>query len=184
MYLVSSNPKKLAEFARYGLALTLRQGEDLPEVQGTPLEVAIHKAKLAGPGAVVEDTVLVVNGKPWVDIKWTQDNLQNYVGDPVRWLVTLAHNTGKDIHVFVGEVEGLIVCPSSVRPEAFGFDPFVAPRGWGGQSLDDLEQQGKKDQVSARRRAVDALLLNAPEHVIRLDAVEEWKGDWQGSNPA
>ena len=53
MFLVSSNPRKLKELARYGLELDLRSGDDLPEVDGTPLEVAIHKAKLAGPGAVM-----------------------------------------------------------------------------------------------------------------------------------
>ncbi len=92
MFLVSSNPRKLKELARYGLELELRSGADLPEVDGTPLEVAIHKAKLAGPGAVVEDTVVIVAGQPWVDIRWNTQALQEHEGAPVTWQVTLAHN--------------------------------------------------------------------------------------------
>lgn len=75
MLLVSSNPTKLDEYARLGLDLQLQLGEDLPEVHGTAEEVALHKAKMAGCGCVVEDTIVVVDNTPWVDIKWTKDGL-------------------------------------------------------------------------------------------------------------
>ena len=180
MFLVSSNPRKLKELARYGLELDLRPGDDLPEVDGTPLEVAIHKAKLAGPGAVVEDTVVIVDGTPWVDIRWTTQALKEHAGAPVTWQVTLAHNDGQAIHLFVGQVQGAIVCPAVVRAEAFGFDPFVLPEGFS-LTLDELEQQGRKDEVSARKRAAQALVANLPTQSIPLAAVGQWTGRWQGS---
>lgn len=179
MFLVSSNPRKLKELARYGLELELRSGADLPEVDGTPLEVAIHKAKLAGPGAVVEDTVVIVAGQPWVDIRWNTQALQEHEGAPVTWQVTLAHNDGQAIRLFVGQVQGTIVCPTTVRADAFGFDPFVLPEGFS-LTLDELEQQGRKDEVSARKRAALALVAGTPSQTVPLEEVGQWAGRWQG----
>lgn len=179
MFLVSSNPRKLKELARYGLELDLRPGDDLPEVDGTPLEVAIHKAKLAGTGAVVEDTVILVDGTPWVDIRWTTEALREHEGAAACWQVTLAHNDGQAIRLFVGTVEGTIVAPDQVRPEAFGFDPFFQPNGYE-LTLDELEQMGRKDEVSARKRAALALVDDQPSHAVDLADVGQWKGRWQG----
>lgn len=178
MFLVSSNRKKLAEIARYGLDLDLRPIEDLPEIDGTPDQVAIHKALAAGTGAIVEDTILFVAGHPWVDVRWTLDKVQAHAGDLSVWRTTLAHNDGQSIRLYVGEVPGRLVAAQQVRPDAFGFDPWFCPDGYD-LSLDELEQAGRKDEVSARRRAVQALLAKQPTLVVPIDQVPTWEGGWQ-----
>jgi inosine/xanthosine triphosphate pyrophosphatase family protein len=178
MFLVSSNRRKLAELARYGLNLDLRAGADLPEVQGTPDEVALHKALAAGEGAVVEDTILILEGQPVVDVRWTLAHLPRG-GVPVVWRVTLGHHAGDRIRLFRGEVEGHLHQPAHVRPEAFSFDPYLVPVGYT-QSLDELEQVGRKDEVSARRRAALALLAGQPDIEVATADIAPWTGAWQG----
>lgn len=182
MFLVSSNHKKLKEFARFGLDLELRPGDDLPEVEGTPEQVAIYKALMAGPGAIVEDTILVVDNSPWIDIKWNIKHLRQYEGKPVLWQTILAHNDGTDIRLYTGQVHGTIVLPDNIREQAFGFDPFVVPNSQS-LSLDELEQQGRKDDFSARRRAVQRLLENAPTSTHPISSIPPWSGPWQGKGP-
>lgn len=181
MFLVSSNRKKLAEISRYGLDLDLRTIEDLPEVEGTPEQVAIHKALAAGPGAVVEDTILMVAGQPWIDVRWTLDKVRAHAGDHAVWRTTLAHHDGAAIRLYTGEVPGRLVPAETVRLDAFGFDPWFCPDGYE-QSLDELEQVGRKDEVSARRRAVQALLSQQSSLTVPIDQVEAWEGGWQGQS--
>ena len=181
MFLISSNAKKLAEFHRFGLDLTLKSGDDLPEISGTPDEVALYKAKMAGVNAVVEDTILIVDGSPWIEIKWEQDALKDHVGKPVDWIVTLAHNEGESIALYRGVISGVLTCPDTLLPDSFGFDPFIIPNGFS-MSLDGLERQGRKDEASARRQAVEHLLQQQPYLKVRTDSLPEWKGAWQNSS--
>lgn len=183
MFLVTSNPRKRREYARFGLDLDIRPGEDLPEVHGTPAEVAIHKAKAVGTGAVVEDTVIIVDGHPWVDIKWAKQHLKEFEGSRVQWQVTLAHNDGEKIDLFVGSISGVLIYPETVRPESFGFDAYFIPDGFD-CTLDELELAGRKDEVSARKIATQKLLNRTPDQSVEVGAVEEWAGEWQGQQRA
>ncbi len=74
--LVTSTKNKLAEYRSFGLDnLAIAEGVDLPEVAGSPDEVIIHKAIAAGEGRIVEDTVLFIDHRPVVDIRWQLDSL-------------------------------------------------------------------------------------------------------------
>ena len=99
---------------------------------------------------------------------------------PVVWRVTLGHHDGTHIHLYKGEVPGVLRRPIWVRPEAFGFDPYLVPQGYT-ESLDELEQLGRKDEISARRRAVEALLAHTPASSVKVDELPAWTGAWQGS---
>jgi inosine/xanthosine triphosphate pyrophosphatase family protein len=179
MFLVSSNAKKLAEIKRYGLDLDLRPGVDLPEVEGTIDEVITHKAIAAGAGAVVEDTVLIVDGQPVVDIRWRLTELGAHQDVPVQWVVSLGHHAGNDIHLYRGVIHGVLRQPSCRRDGVFGFDPYFIPEGET-RSLDDLEQIGKKDDFSARRRAVEQLINHQPFASFPVKTVQTWSGQYQG----
>lgn len=175
--LVTSNPKKGLEFARLNLPMEIdAKAADLPEVQGTSEEVAIYKAKLAGKGRVVEDTIMIVNGKEMVDIRWNIGNLPK--GEAI-WKTTLAHNDGNQIHLYVGEVHGTIVEPEETPSDAFAFDPYFVPQGSQNQSLYQLEQKNKKDNFSARAKAVGALKSKKPTKSIKLSDIPEWTGSYQ-----
>lgn len=181
MFLVSSNPRKLAEIQRYGLNLDLRPGLDLPEVEGIPDEVIRHKALAAGEGAVVEDTILAIDGQPVVDIKWRLAELADHQEVPTQWIVSLGHNDGTHIHLYRGVIEGVLRAPKepgSVRAGAFGFDPYFVPQGET-RSLDELEQQGLKDQFSARRLAVEHLVNRQATQTWAIADIPAWTGRYQ-----
>lgn len=180
MFLVSSNRKKLNEIQRFGLDLELRPGLDLPEVSGTPDEVIIHKAIAAGVGAVVEDTILSIDGEPVVDIRWRLHELAERLTLPAEWIVSLGHNDGTHVHLYRGVVTGRLRHPAHPREGAFGFDPYFVPDGQD-QSLDELEQQGRKDLFSARRQAVERLMEKAPHASVALADVPAWQGAYQGA---
>lgn len=180
--LVTSNQRKLAEFARFGMPLRAEAGADLPEVDGTKAEVVLHKAIAAGEGRVVEDTSLDVDGVDiGANVRWRLDAIGDLAGRRAVWAVYLGMNTGSAVETYVGEVAGTIVRPDSVPEGAFGFDPYFAPDGAGGLTLAELEARGEKDRHSARRLAVEALLDRRPVGKVLVADVRPWSGGWQGA---
>lgn len=177
--LVTSNLTKLREYGRLGLPMAAEPGLDLPEVDGTPDEVMLHKSAAAGPGTVVEDTVLEIDGQPMVDIRWRLDEIAHLVGSRATFVVSLAANDGETVRVWRGVTDCTLVAPATVPQDAFGFDPFLAPDGAGGLSLHDLQLQGRKDEFSARARAVEALLSGDPVLEVALADIGPWQGGWQ-----
>jgi hypothetical protein len=72
----TSNQNKLAEFLRSGFDVNIEPGVDLREVAGTPTEVVVHKALDSGPGIIVEDTSLDIEGyAAGVNIRWALDQV-------------------------------------------------------------------------------------------------------------
>ena len=180
--LVSSNANKLAEYRALGLPLELAPGVDLPEVDGSPEQVVLHKSKAAGPGTVIEDTVLWIGGAPVVDVRWRLEELAALEGARVTFVVNLALNDGAHVMVWSGRVDGHLRSPESMPADAFGFDPFLIPDGAGGLSLHDLVLCGRKELFSARARAAYALLHEDAELMTALADIVEWTGGWQGNS--
>lgn len=174
--LVTSNKNKLAEYRGFGLTnLGIHEGVDLPEVDGTPDEVVIHKAIAAGEGNIVEDTILVVDGKPVVDIRWQLDALNSWLGKSARWEVRLGLLMNDEVRIFHGAVEGRLVRPSG---EGFGFDPFFEVEGVS-KTLAELSAAGLKVDYSARRIAVDNLVSGKHLVLLRRGEIPEWTGRYQ-----
>lgn len=186
MKLVTSNPRKLAEFKRMADAigadvigdLEMAAGVDLPEVDGSAEDVVVQKALLAGPGTIVEDTILEVDGEEVVDIRWRISEM-GQVHAKARWVVSVAANDGDVIKVYRGIVEGEIDPTRSMPENAFGFDPYFVPDQSGGRSLHDLEMVGLKDRYSARFAAIKALCEGRPDFTRSIDAIPVWRGGWQ-----
>lgn len=177
MKLVTSNPNKLAEFKGFGLDLEAFDGADLREVQGTIDEVILHKAKDAGAGLVVEDTILEINGEEVVDIRWRIAQLSDKVGTPANWIVSLGYNTGTHIRVYRGVIPGILIS-GVASVNSFGFDPFFVPAGQD-RTLEVLAQLGLKGNYSARKRAVEAMLTDKPVLVMALSDIADWGGAYQ-----
>jgi inosine/xanthosine triphosphate pyrophosphatase family protein len=174
--LVTSNRNKLAEYRAFGLPdLTLAEGLDLPEVDGSPDDVILYKALAAGEGMIVEDTVLYIDGSPVVDIRWQLDSLVAVVGKTARWDVRLGILHEGVVQVFVASVDGKIVKP---RGEGFGFDPFFEVSTTQ-MTLAELAAAGCKADHSARKFAVDNLLMDAPVIRLKQSDIPEWSGGFQ-----
>jgi inosine/xanthosine triphosphate pyrophosphatase family protein len=172
--LVTSNENKLKEFQRYIPSLKSEKGKDLPEVDGNKEEVAIYKAKMAGDGFLIEDTILEVDGKEIVDIRWKLNELQN---NSARWITTLALNKGGSIYLYKGETLGTINT-EKYQENSFGFDSVFIPHG----SSQTLHEMGdKREPFSARKRAIEALVENNFYFKMDIKNIQEWKGRWQNS---
>jgi len=202
--LVTSNAKKLAEFARFGLPLRAEKGADLPEVQGSAVDVIKHKALAAGAGRIVEDTSFAIHADPalrlalglpeedtgteirWLLEKWEKEEgaLKAWArlhGCRATWTVLLGVHAGDTVEVCEGVVDGVVQAPWQLPDTPyFGFDPFFAPDGAQGRTLHDLELAGLKDTVSARRAAVEALLEGRTLSFPVAD-IAPWQGGWQHS---
>ncbi|WP_410951724.1 non-canonical purine NTP pyrophosphatase [Pseudomonas sp. S1(2024)] len=179
--IVSSNKTKINEYRRLsGNTIEVQPGTDLPEILGTPDQIALYKALEAGEGLIVEDSILVVDGEPLIDIKWRLEELtQRAQHEPCKlvWEVRLAYLRDGLVKVFLGTLEGRL------RPwdvAGSGYDPIFNVLGVG-QSLARLEIRGLKDQYSARARAFKALL--ADQHHISIDqsALPAWTGAYQNT---
>lgn len=184
VFLVTSNPQKLAEYRSYGLPFEVRKGVDIKEVVSDSLTVAIYKALAAGENALVEDSVLTINGVEVIDIRWRIQELVEEMQETrpdIQWLVTLAHHKGDVIEVFRGVLDCEIVSGidfDNVPEDAFAFDPFLSPKELN-TSLYDLGKRGEKDLHSPRYQAVQEFLNKSPMNVVTVSDIAEWKGEYQ-----
>lgn len=186
LVLRTSNRRKLAEFRRFGLALNAESGADLAEVDGTPEEVVKYKALAAGPGVLVEDTSLDVEGySAGVNIRWLLDTMMAKMraepGLPAPravWRVMMAVHYQGRMFVAGAAVEGRLIAER--RGEGFSFDCYFIPQGQT-LTLGELDLLGKKDDVSARRSAVTNL-LNGHCAFQATSELAPWLGAYQESN--
>lgn len=175
MVLVSSNKNKIKEFKDIlGDSLKIETGKDLDEVNGNMNQVILYKSFDAGKGYIVEDTILKIDGKEVVDIKWNQeDKLKN--ASQAEWIVSLGYNDGKNIYISRGIIKGTIQQSNDV---GFGFDPYFIPNG-SDKSLHQLNEEGKKDLFSARKEALLKFKNNDFEIVQDIKKLQPWQGSYQ-----
>lgn len=176
--LVTGNEDKIREFSRFGLAsLSFAKGEDIDEVDGTPDEVIVYKAIEAGAMRIVEDSVVLIDGEPMVDIRWKLAELDGLIGKRIDFEVRLGANDGTSVHVFKGRTSGRIVEPRG--DGGFGFDMFFEVDGTG-MTLAELASLGLKDSDSPRLAAVKQLLSWNADFSAEIGSVPSWKGPMQG----
>ncbi|WP_171049083.1 non-canonical purine NTP pyrophosphatase [Rhizobium sp. MHM7A] len=174
--LVSSNARKLEEYRRFGVEdLQVETGVDLNEVDGTPLEVIIHKAIAAGPGRIVEDSVLVVEGETFVDARWRLDSVHEWFGKRTTWVVNLGVNEDGVVSVYTGTVDGVF---QPARGKGWDYDPYFLIEHED-MTLAQLESVGRKDEYSARNRAARNMIDNVPTERAVIEDVQEWTGSFQ-----
>lgn len=177
--LVTSNQNKLNEFNRLGLTdLTIERGRDLQEVESDELNVILYKALEAGAMRIVEDTSLdIEDAEIGTNVRWMLDNITEFAGRKAVWSVLLGKNTGTQIEVYQGTIEGYIV-NRPITEDTFGFDSHFMPNG-SNHTLAELDNQGLKDHYSARKNVVKQLLANTPIAVYPITSIPEWKGQYQ-----
>lgn len=163
--------KKLKEFSP---DTVITDGKKLQEVFGTYQEVIVHKALNAGKGLVVEDTTFEINGVAVGDIKWKQeDKLKNCQN--VCWRVSFGFNDGHSIKVWTGVVNGIIVEPIV---DGYGFDPYILPDGYD-ITVSQLDKEGRKDEVSPRKKALFNLRNREPDFEILISYIPELIGGYK-----
>lgn len=180
IYLVTSNKNKLKEFERFGLSdIKIDKGQDLEEVDSTPLNVIIYKSVAAGPFRAVEDTSLHIEGEDvGVNIRWLMDNLDTYEGKSATWEVLIGYNDSSSISVFRGIIEGTITSKVNAEEQGFGFDQYFIPKGQN-KTLHQLEKEGLKDDFSARKLAVKNLKESNFIEKLDIENIPAWTGKMQ-----
>ena len=180
---VTGNANKLAEVRRMltsdgegGSSLVIDNAAlDLPELQGSPEEIAREKcaaaAKLIQGPCMTEDTSLgfrALNGLPGPYIKHFLDGIGHAglngmldgfddKGASARTIIAYTEGPGREVALFEGETEGTVV---PARGDGFGWDPIFEPtdgecrRGGfdGGRTYAEMPK-GEKDAISHRSRA-------------------------------
>eukprot|EP00986_Skeletonema_menzelii_P007972 scaffold3197_cov153-Skeletonema_menzelii.AAC.16 len=160
---VTGNKNKLLEVQRLlssdqsqSLPFDLTNAKlDLPELQGSPEEIARAKCKTAAnllqSAVMTEDTSLcfhALNGLPGAYIKWFLDDLGHDglnkmlkgFGDNrayAQTIIAFSSGPGEEVHLFDGRTEGRIVPPRGSLD--FGWDPIFEP----------LEEECKNGSIDA-----------------------------------
>lgn len=174
--LVSSNPRKLTEFAAFGIdRLIIEEGRDLAEVLGTPDEVIVHKAIAAGPNRIVEDSILIVGGETIVDARYRIKEVDAWAGCKGVWEVRFGVNADGKVLVYKGAVSG-VFGPS--HGDGQDYDPYFHIPGEG-KSLAELNAEGRKAEFSARYRAIQALVQGTLSKSFTIENVPCWTGAYQ-----
>jgi inosine/xanthosine triphosphate pyrophosphatase family protein len=174
--LVSSNPRKLREFAAFGIDdLIIEEGRDLAEVLGTPDQVIVHKAIAAGADRIVEDSILIVGDQTIVDARYRIGEVDTWAGIDAVWEVRIGVNIDGKVLVYKGAVSGMF---GPARGEGQDYDPyFHIPNE--GKSLAELNSEGRKADFSARFRAIQALVRNDAYASFRVADISDWAGAYQ-----
>ncbi|KAI8907926.1 inosine triphosphate pyrophosphatase [Gorgonomyces haynaldii] len=143
---------------------------DLPELQGTPQQITLAKAKeaarLVNGRVIVEDTCLcfnALNGLPGPYIKWFLESLKpeglykllaGFEDKTAYALCTFGYcEDGKEPILFEGRTNGTIVMPRG--PTDFGWDPVFQPDGFQ-ETYAEMDKQ-VKNTISHRYRALEKL---------------------------
>lgn len=139
------------------------------ELQGEPEEIALAKCKTAAEivkrPLITEDTCLCLNGLnglpgPYIrsfaeklGVGKIPRMLDGFSDKSAYALCTLGYFDGKEVKLFQGRVDGMIV-EAGGEPDAFGFDLIFKPDGYDG-TFGQLDPS-IKSQISHRSRAVTA----------------------------
>ena len=183
--LSTSNEKKIAEFKSYNLDFEVVKGVDLKEIDSTSKNVVIQKAIDAGEKVLVEDTVLIIDGKEVVDIKWKIKELRDLKNPKIEWITSLAIVDDGFVYVYQGYMECSLaegIENATIPEDAFGFDPYLVPSPNGIAvpfTFYELAQKGLKSGFSPRRLAVNNLLAGYWLDMINIDNIEPWTGGYQ-----
>lgn len=181
-HIVTSNQQKIAEYARFaGQDLKVSPGPDLPEVLGTPDEIIIHKALMAGEGKMVEDAIMWIDGEVHVDVKWKIPALlagEYPLGVGLIWEVRLAVLHEGAVYAYLGQTTGIL---QAFDVEGMGMDPVFKVDGHD-KTLARLAIEGTKDSVSARRHAAVNVFQGNPYLVVAQADVQKWTGPWQNED--
>ncbi|CAE6412987.1 unnamed protein product [Rhizoctonia solani] len=181
---VTGNANKLREveeiLAAGGVQLIIKSRSiDLPEIQGTAVEVSKEKcrraAEIVGGPCITEDTSLgfvALNGLPGPYIKWflrevgtegksTQLPRLNKMLDGFETRAAFAQcnfayskGPGFEPIVFEGRTEGQIVPPRG--PSKFGWDPVFEPLEGEGKTYAEMSSEAK-NKISHRFRSLEKL---------------------------
>jgi inosine triphosphate pyrophosphatase len=175
LYFATGNNDKLREAKEILHNFDVQQIKlDLPELQGSPEEVAEKKAEiayqLAKKPVFVDDTGLcfnALNGMPGIYIKHFlhalgQDGLVKLLAafkdKSAKAIACIGYHDGKKAHVFVGECPGKIVKKQDKGYGfGFGWDPIFAPDGYKG-TFATLKPE-IKNSISHRKRALEKLRI-------------------------
>ncbi|MCB9359595.1 RdgB/HAM1 family non-canonical purine NTP pyrophosphatase [Candidatus Woesearchaeota archaeon] len=145
---------------------------DLPELQGTPEEVALEKVKIAyekiKKPVIVDDTGLAfnaLNGMPGIYIKHFLSAvgpegvyriLDGFDDKTGYSLTSIGYCDGVNTEVFIGKCNGTIVPPASKgHGFAKGWDTIFKADGLNGTFAE--VPASEKNKISQRRRAFDML---------------------------
>jgi inosine triphosphate pyrophosphatase len=167
---ITGNPGKLKEVQAI-LGNSVKSIDiDLPEIQGSEVEIIINKWKTATTRCkgqvLIEDTSLgfyVLRGLPGPYIKWFykaigNDGLYNmlaaYEDKSAHAMCIFALGSKDDTTptLFMGQVRGTIVPP---RGDGFGWDPIFQPDG-STKTFAEMTPE-EKNSISHRRIALDKL---------------------------
>lgn len=168
LHLVTGNPNKLREFEEILKRKLETVKIDLPELQGTPDEIALEKARLAyeqtGKPCIIEDTALCFNaldGMPGPYIKWFMkdlaklpkmlDSFDDKSGSAICTICVAFSPTNRII--YKGVTHGRIVPPRG--DGGFGWDPIFQPDDYD-ETFAEMDAQ-TKNAVSHRRKAIEAM---------------------------
>lgn len=189
MKIYTSNERKLQEFRRFGLKeVEALKGEDLREVDSEAETVIIYKVKDAynlthEDNIVVEDTILAFQNEEgyWeeiVDIRWKINELSQKKDVKILWKTSLGQIKDGVVKIFIGETFCKVVIPENIPEDAFGFDPYLVPDGYT-ETVYQLEKQGRKDEISPRKKAVDNMLAGEVVVEREYSTIPEWEGNYQ-----
>lgn len=187
MKALTSNTRKIDELKAIGIDIDIFKGPDIPEVMAdNPETVIVYKAIDAGAFVLVEDTVLIVDGKPIVDVKF-QSQFEQFANLPATWMVSLAYHDRDNVYIFTGTTDGVMIVPSENAPMSFGFNRYFKPHGCD-KSMAELLGEGEYPaylgnteylSISARRKAVELFNEKKPTKTYSLGQFPKWEGQYQ-----
>lgn len=189
---VTGNANKLKEVTRIlnsgdspFPAEVVNKDIDMPELQGTPEEVALEKCRMAaeraGVPVITEDVSLcfdALGGLPGPYIKWFLkgvglEGLHKLLagfedkGATAQCNFAFCAGPGAEPKLYQGKTRGKIVAPRG--PRDFGWDAVFEPDEGGGKTYAELEKTAK-DAISHRGRALAMIRADFSARAAEIQA--------------
>lgn len=152
---------------------------DIDEVDGTPDEVIVYKVREVPENTLVEDSIVVIDGKPIVDWKFSYHK-HVVPGKAFTWEVRVAVREGGVIRV-VKESCDLVF--TNEKPQTSDFDPYSQLPNEPWLTVQDMkrndgayESKWSKSGHDPRYKAIQKLKSERFDYSIPENIIQPWNG--------
>lgn len=185
--ILTSSEQKIQEYKKMDLT-AVKPVTELPEVVGTPDEVILYKTIGAAEFIFIEDTIVVIDGKPIVDWKFTyKDHV--VPGKPFVWEVRLAYRKNGYIYSCTERANLVFTNETPTSPD---FDAYSKPQystlnghptykpNTSDMLLVEHKNLGSYADECPRRRALRRHKCELVDLVVPESVIGPWTGELQG----
>lgn len=172
----TKNPYKIEDYKAFNIPnLTIIEPSDeIPEVDGSMMDIITYKTLDAQLGELVEDSIIVCQGKEYIDIKNKIFKVPEKT--ELLWVVNIGYRTETHIEIYQG-ISGGYLFGNSIIQEGKSYDMNMLFIPIGEKTC--IKQLKNWQKYTPRYNALLNFEKGKKYHKIAIKDIPAWKGKYQ-----